>query len=214
YRGHNLFWPNNSPSWFQSYMDLETRKEFILNYITKVLDYYKDEENILYWDVINESVEDDSTSDSIKLRTGKNNEFLGWDTYTEDIFTIAREHTKPNVKLFYNDYNAENNNGNIDGKTGAVYNYIKAMIDKNVPIDGVGLQMHISCNYYPNYSQLYELITKYQDIGVEVHVTEIDVSMENCETHEDQRKIYSDVFKACFDHVNCKVFTVWGAYDS
>lgn len=217
YRGHNLFWPANSPSWFKTYSDdIEVTKKYILDYIVKVLDHYKDEESILYWDVINESVCDNSTINNIYLRTGSNNsnEFLGWDTYTEDIFKIAREHTNSNVKLFYNDFNAENNNGYFNGKTGAVYNYIKSMKSKDVPIDGVGLQMHISCNYYPNYKQLYSLISKYEDINVEVHVTEIDVSMKNCETHEQQRKLYLDVFKACFDHPNCKVFTVWGAYDT
>ena len=74
--------------------------------------------------------------------------------------------------------------------------------------------MHVSCNYYPTYEQLYQVISNYEEIGVEVHITEMDVSMKNCETHEEQRKIYSDVFKACFDHPNCKVFTVWGVYDS
>jgi len=217
FRGHNLFWPAYSPDWFKTYSDdIEEVKEYYLDYVARVLDHYKDEEDIIYWDVINESVTDDSTVDNIKLRDGSDNshEFKGWDTYTEDIFRVAREHTNKNVKLFYNDYNAENNNGNYNGKTGAVFNYIKSMKEKDVPIDGVGLQMHISCNYYPNYDQLYDLISQYEEIGVEVHITEIDVSMKSCSTLDDQMKLYMDVFKACFDHSNCKVFTVWGAYDS
>ncbi|KAG4101693.1 glycoside hydrolase superfamily [Neocallimastix lanati (nom. inval.)] len=219
YRGHNLFWPANSPSWFKSAYDgkdPEEVKEYILDYITKVLDHYKDEEDIIYWDVINESVTDDSTPENIKLRTGSDtsNEFKGWDTYTEDIFKLAREHTNENVKLIYNDYNAEANGGNFGGKTGAVFQYIKSMKENGVPIDGVGLQMHISCNWTPNYEELTKLISQYEEIGVEVHVTEIDVKMENCKTHDDQRKVYMNIFKACFDHENCKVFTVWGAYDS
>ncbi|ORX46469.1 hypothetical protein BCR36DRAFT_331995 [Piromyces finnis] len=217
FRGHNLFWPANSPDWFKNYSDdIEEVKAYYLDYVAKVLDHYKDEEDIIYWDVVNESVTDDSTIDKYKLRYGsdRSNEFKGWDTYTEDIFTLAREHTNPNVKLIYNDYNAENNNGNFNGKTGAVYKYIKEMKEKGIPIDGVGLQMHISCNYTPNYEQLTELIDMYKEIGVEVHVTEIDVSMKNCKTHDQQRKLYMDVFRACFDNENCKVFTVWGAYDT
>ncbi|ORX43312.1 glycoside hydrolase [Anaeromyces robustus] len=186
FRGHNLFWPAYSPSWFKTYSsDIEEVKEYYLDYVAK-----------------------------LRYGSDDSNEFKGWDTYTEDIFKVAREHTNKNVKLFYNDYNAENNNGNYNGKTGAVFNYIKSMREKDVPIDGVGLQMHISCNYYPNYDQLYELISQYEEIGVEVHITEIDVSMKSCSTLEDQKKLYMDVFKACFDHSNCKVFTVWGAYDS
>jgi len=220
FRGHNLFWPAYSPSWFREAhdgKDIEETKAYILDYITKVLDHYKDEEDIIYWDVINESVKDDSTPDNIKLRTGadNSNEFKGWeDTYTEDIFKLAREHTNKNVKLIYNDYNAEANNGNFEGKTGAVFNYVKTMREKGVPIDGVGLQMHVHCQWKPNYEQLTKLISQYEEIGVEVHVTEIDVSMEKCKSHDEQKKVYMDIFKACFDHENCKVFTVWGSYDS
>ncbi|OUM62491.1 glycoside hydrolase family 10 protein, partial [Piromyces sp. E2] len=202
--------------WFKTYSeDIEETKAYILDYITKVLEHYKDDEDLIYWDVINESVMDNSTSDQINLRTGSStsNEFLGWDTYTEDIFKLAREHTNPNVKLFYNDYNAEANWGKYNDKTGAVYNYIKSMKEKDVPIDGIGFQMHVSCDNAPNYDQFTKLINMYDEIGVEAHVTEIDVTMARCPNLEGQKKVYMDIFKACFDHPNCKVFTVWGAYD-
>ena len=180
------------------------------------MEHYKDDEDIIYWDVINESVMDDSTSDQINLRVGSSNsnEFFGWETYTEDIFTLAREHTNPNVKLFYNDYNAEANWGKFDDKTGAVYNYIKTMKKKGVPIDGVGLQMHVSCDNAPSYDQLTKLINMYEEIGVETHITEIDVTTARCSSLEGQKKVFLDVFRACFDNPNCTVFTVWGAYDT
>ncbi|OUM60122.1 glycoside hydrolase family 10 protein [Piromyces sp. E2] len=215
-RGHTLFWPANSPDWFTNYSDdIEVTKQYIMNYITKVLDYYKDEESIIYWDVINEAVTDKSNSTTTVLKYGNGNshEFVGWDTYSEDIYALAREHTNPNVKLCYNDYNAENNNGNIEGKTGAVFNYVKSLKEKEL-IDCVGFQMHVSGNYYPNYEQLTQIITMYEEIGVEVHITEIDVSMKYCESYEQQLEIYNGIFQACFDHPNCKVFTVWGARDA
>jgi len=159
---------------------------------------------------------DESTSNDIQLRTGSktSDEFLGWDTYTEDIFKLARDNVNENVKLIYNDYYCEANNGNFDGKTGAVFNYIKNMKEKEVPIDGVGLQMHVSCNDAPSYDDLYLLISRYEEIGVEVHVTEIDVTMARCNSLKDQKDVYMNIFKACFNHNNCKVFTVWGAYDT
>lgn len=219
YRGHNLFWPANSPFWFKQQFDnsdINITKSVILDYVAKVLDHYKNEESILYWDVVNEALTDDSTIENIVIRTGSDssNEFAKWNTYTEDIFKIAREHTNPNVKLFYNDYDIENSNGDFNNKTGAAYKYIKSLKEKKVPIDGIGLQMHIKCDIYPNYDQLYSLISKYEELGVEVHITEMDISMEKCKSEEEQRKLYLDVFKACFDHSNCKVFTVWGAYDT
>ena len=87
------------------------------------------------------------------------------------------------------------------------------MREKGVPIDGVGLQMHVSCNWTPNYEQLTKLISQYEEIGVEVHITEIDVKRTQCKSAEAQKEVFMNVFKACFDHENCKVFTVWGSYD-
>ncbi|OUM62492.1 glycoside hydrolase family 10 protein, partial [Piromyces sp. E2] len=212
YRGHNLFWPANSPDWFKTYSsDPQENKKFILNYISKVLDHYKDEDTILFWDVINECITDESDGSNVYLRYGdsKNDYYLGWDTYPEDIFTLAREHTNPNVKLCYNDYYNDGFNVN---KTEAVYSFVKKLKEKDL-VDCVGLQMHNSCNNAPNYEQIYEVISRYEKLGVEVHVTEMDVNMAKCSFHEEQRKIYSDGFRACFDHPNCNVFTLWGLYD-
>ncbi|OUM61377.1 glycoside hydrolase family 10 protein [Piromyces sp. E2] len=40
--------------------NVEDNKPVIIDYITKILDHYKDEESIAYWDVLNECVKDDS----------------------------------------------------------------------------------------------------------------------------------------------------------
>ncbi|OUM61384.1 glycoside hydrolase family 10 protein, partial [Piromyces sp. E2] len=213
YRGHALFWPHYNPEWFKTYStNVEDNKAVIIDYITKILDHYKDEESIAYWDVLNECVKDDSDGDHVNLRVGDNSAdyYLGWDTYPEDIFTLAREHTNPNVKLCYNDYY---NDGFNKTKTDAVYSFVKSLKQKDL-VDCVGLQMHNSCEIAPNYDQLYEVISRYESIGVEVHLTEMDISMKKCKSYEDQRKFYNDAFKACFDHSNCKVYTLWGLYDA
>ena len=53
--------------------------------------------------------------------------------YVEKSFTYARA-ADPNTKLFYNDFMTER----YEGKNKAVYNLIKDLVEKDVPIDGVG----------------------------------------------------------------------------
>ena len=73
--------------------------------------------------------------------------------------------------LFYNDYNTENAQ-----KRERIYQVVKTLKDKGVPIGGVGLQGHWSI-YEPTAGQLDESIRKFADLGLEVQITELDVSV-------------------------------------
>ena len=53
--------------------------------------------------------------------------------YVEKAFTYARA-ADPNAKLFYNDFMMER----YPGKNKAVLNLVQGLLDKGVPIDGVG----------------------------------------------------------------------------
>lgn len=44
----------------------------------------------------------------------------------------------PNVDLYYNDYGADE----VNEKSDAVYDLVKGLLEREVPIDGVGLQLH------------------------------------------------------------------------
>ena len=61
------------------------------------------------------------------------------DDYIHKAFIYARA-ADPVALLFYNDYNLEKS----EGKTNAVVAMIQEMQDNNVPIDGVGLQYHVT----------------------------------------------------------------------
>ena len=59
--------------------------------------------------------------------------------YIELAFKFARE-ADPDVELIINDYGLESRGAKRTG----MYNLVKHMLEKGVPVDGIGLQMHIS----------------------------------------------------------------------
>ncbi len=75
-------------------------------------------------------------------------------------------------KLFYNDHGIE-----VTGKKSqALLNMLKDFVSRGVPIDGVGLEMHVDTT--TNYPATFPAALKaYTDLGLEVHITEMDVSL-------------------------------------
>jgi len=174
FRGHCLIWHSYQPNWFQNLKGDDLRSA-IVEHITTVMEHYRGKIDI--WDVVNEVISDDST--------GEGDSFLMRDSYlyqevpdfVDLSFKTARE-LDPTVKLFYNDYETEGVDIHM-GKTRAVYNFVKDLVERGVPLDGVGLQYHIHTDAYPKYEDVLEIFNKYADLGLEVQVTEMDVNCVN-----------------------------------
>jgi endo-1,4-beta-xylanase len=168
-RGHTLCWHNQTPRWFftDSLGVQVTREELLARmkqHITEVMTRYKGK--VYAWDVVNEAVPD--TGKSI-YRESKFYQIIGED-YIEKAFEYA--HTvDPGAKLFYNDYNTES-----AAKREKIYQLVKKLKDKNVPIHGVGLQAHWSV-YEPTQAELEKSITQFASLGLAVQITELDVSV-------------------------------------
>src|SRR5690606_13327099 len=111
--------------------DAESVRAAMLNHIHQVVTHYRG--RVQAWDVVNEAWGDGGTAlrDTVFLR------YLG-PGYIDEAFHAARA-ADPDVKLYYNDYDTED----LEGKSGAVYDMVKGMVERGVPIDGVGLQMHV-----------------------------------------------------------------------
>jgi endo-1,4-beta-xylanase len=150
----------------------------------------------------------------------------------------------PNVKLFYNDYNVGASEGSWTAtKANRLYEMVKAMLERGVPIHGVGLQMHVSYdmkqgeNSYASNSFLAGVrknVERLGALGIEVHFTEIDVGMTDSgnddrsgggegggpgsggwtpEMEAKQADIYQSLLETCLAVPQCKVFQLWGYTD-
>ncbi len=179
-RGHNLCWHEQTPSWIFTNGDgTEVTKEELLSrlrdHIFTVVKRYQGK--IYVWDVVNEAVDDDSTK---FLRNSKWYQICGED-FIAKAFEYAHE-ADPQAKLFYNDYNTER-----PEKTERVYRLLKKLVDAKVPVHGVGLQAHWSI-YEPSEQELQSTIDKFASLGLEVQITELDMSIYPWEKERRQKR--------------------------
>jgi endo-1,4-beta-xylanase len=203
-RGHTLIWHNSLPDWISKGTFTRDQLMAIMkDHIQTVVGRYRGK--IYAWDVVNEAVNDDGS-----LRPTIWEQVIGPD-YLDMAFQWAHE-ADPQAKLFYNDYNAEG----LGKKSDGVYELVKQLKARGVPIDGVGLQMHLTEGKPVPPSDLEANIQRLGALGLEVEVTEMDVRI-----HEpaDQNKLASqaqmfhDVLSACLTVPAFKAFVMWGFTD-
>jgi len=169
-RGHALVWHQQTGPWIfkaengNGTVSKEVLLQRMKNHIDTVVARYKG--SIYAWDVVNEAIADDSTQ---FLRKSDWYKIAGED-FIIKAFEYAHE-ADPDAKLFYNDYNAI-----IPEKRDRIYKLLKMLVDKNVPIDGVGIQGHWSI-YGPSEEELRKAIDMYSSLGLDVQITELDVSL-------------------------------------
>ncbi|NLU28222.1 MAG: 1,4-beta-xylanase, partial [Hungateiclostridium thermocellum] len=104
------------------------------------------------------------------------------DDFVKIAFRKAHE-VNPNARLFYNDYNAE-----MAYKRGRIAAMLRSLISEGVPIHGIGIQGHWGVNG-PSISEIEDGIRLYADMGLEIHITELDVGMDG-RTPEEQAERY------------------------
>jgi endo-1,4-beta-xylanase len=168
-RGHNLLWHAQAPSWMFKDAKGDTVSKAVLlqrlkEHITTVVKHFK---NSTYgWDVVNEAVDD---RDSVVYRPTAWYKIIG-EEFIAKAFEYAHE-ADPKSVLFYNDYNTEN-----PRKREKIYQIVKKLKEAGVPIHGVGLQGHWSVNN-PSREELEKSIQMFSSLGLQVQVTELDVSV-------------------------------------
>ena len=229
-RGHVLVWHSQTPDWFfkenyeadGAWVDKDTMNKRLENYIKNVMttlaEEYPDVE-FYAWDVVNEAASDAGTireagSNNVKSGQSAWVQVYGDQSYILKAFEYARKYAPAGCKLFYNDYNEYNT---------AKMNYIVSDILKPLiaagTIDGMGMQSHISMST-PTIDQYKKAMQTYSDLGLEIQVTELDVSQKS-NAAADQLELaqrYQDCFKMYKEMkasgVNLSAVVIWGITDS
>lgn len=205
-RCHNFLWHNQLPEWVEKGNFTKTELISILeNHTKNVGRYYYDA--CYAWDVVNEAFNDDGTyRETIWYKT------IGPE-YIELAFKFARKYTSRRTRLYYNDYGIER----VNNKSTRVAELVKDFQRRDVPIDGVGLQAHFTTGGAPSYEDLKKTIKMFNDLDVEVALTELDVRMPSlpptAEMVAQQAKDYANAVKACKDSNDCVGVTVWDFWD-
>ena len=116
------------------------------------------------WDVVNEAIDEGNG-----WRRSRWHEIIG-DDYMEQAFRFAHA-ADPKARLLYNDYNMHN-----PRKRAFLVDVLRGYLDRGVPISGVGLQGHVGLAY-PDLAEWERSIATYTEMGLKVHITELDVDV-------------------------------------
>ncbi len=217
-RGHNLLWHTDNPGWLTNGGYSSAQLYTILqNHITTVVNHYKGQ--VFAWDAVNEAMGDNGTlRDSIWYdQPGIG---LTGTAYVEQAFRWAHA-ADPNALLFYNDYSIEDQycyNGVSSGpgtKFPAMYNMLADFVARGVPVHGVGFQMHIDANGCPTTAVLADHFQKIAALGLQVHITEMDVQIPDTSASslQAQAQTYQRILNICLQNPACTAFQTWGFTD-
>ncbi len=210
--GHTLIWHQQLPHWMLNFQGSKTDWENMMReHILQIVQHFKGK--VTSWDVVNEAFNDDGT---VRNSIWKKNIGI---SYIEKAFQYAHE-ADPNAKLFYNDYSVVIN----PIKRKAILSFLNNLRAKGIPIDGIGIQMHIF-NGFPENLEISSAIDDIWRNDYLIHISELDVSMnplsqqmqeapQNELTRQAEKYLY--IFRT-YDRIPDKYkfgITIWGIGDS
>jgi endo-1,4-beta-xylanase len=213
-RGHCLVWDHANPDWLTNgNFSSHQLSRLLHQHIERVMKHYAGQ--VFAWDVINESMDENGKlRDSIWYnRPGIGLSHAG-SAYIEEVFRWAHK-ADPKALLFFNEAEGEE----LNRKSDAIYSLMKTFKQRRVPINGVGLQMHVPL-LAANFSAISANIARLTALGLQVHITELDVSLPvdssgnaSAEDLARQAEVYRGIVHACLNNRGCTAIQTWGFTD-
>lgn len=160
--GHAFIWHSGTPRWIHE-MEPDSgqldqiMEEYILTYGSR----YKGK--VAGWDVVNEALLDS---------TGEFRKSIWYETmgegYIARAFELAHK-ADPEAVLFYNDFNIERDTVKLN----AMLRMVNNLKDQDIPISGIGFQMHIRMD--TDEETIEYALKKAAETGLQIHLSEIDI---------------------------------------
>ncbi len=210
-RGHALVYPAANPRWVDKpfFLTPWTRSRLLdvmRTHIKTTVRHFKSKFPgvVTEWDVVNEPfLRSGARDDNVYQRV------IGND-WIEQAFRAANA-ADPDALLYLNEFDADTPNA----RQRAVYALVSDFVRRGVPIDGVGLEMHVGADgRYPTLVELKNVMAQYNALGLRVSVTELDVLRPiEGDPVLIQRAAYDTVAQACQESTNCDGVTIWGVAD-
>ena len=197
-RYHTLVWHAQTPDWFfrvdydvkKDYVDMETMKMRMRNFIFQVIEYYDTEHPGLIYaiDVVNEAFNGNGKYNTTDYENNGWYQTMGHE-YIYYAFLYTREaieasENMKDVSLVYNDYG-------MTGKVDRVLTNLPAMFadhgkDVHDYVDAIGMQSHLSTNDYMQ--NFLNAAQKFVDAGFELQITELDIGISDNKVGEEPTK--------------------------
>jgi endo-1,4-beta-xylanase len=213
--GYFLTWDFELPQWVQDIGhggDESALGKAMDDHIRTLVGRYKGKMNA--WLVANEAIWGPDENNGGPARYGDSiwHDVLGPE-YIERAFRVAHE-VDPGAQLLYNETGAEA----VGPKADFMVDMAKQLVEKRVPINGIGLQFHLHHAKLPKMEDVKANFDRIAALGLDIYITELDVSLEgrtgtDAEKKELQANVYRDVLKVCLSTPRCKSYTVFGFGD-
>ena len=210
-QAHHLLWGEDKwlPTWLKNGNYTQSQLLDIMhNHISTVVGHYKGK--ISEWSVVNEAFTRGRHVNGLRDWWA---DHTGDMSYIDQAFIWAHE-ADPQAKLILNDFNNEHYNPVSD----AMYNYIRDAKARGIPIDGIGMQMHIDATHPPDIQEVVSNMQRFGALGVNVYVTEFDVNMSAVAAPDNAKNdiegtIYYNMMRACIESKVCHSFSQLGITD-
>lgn len=214
-RSHTGLWHAQNPQWLLDGPLTRRRLEPILRrHIETVGQRFNG--RIAHWDVVNEAIENQPGK-------GPLHETLWYhalgQNYIAEAFRWAHQ-AAPDVKLVFNDFLINYR----WCKSNRVYRLVCELLDAGVPIHGVGFQNHLFQNFdtngcVPGKDEMIENFSRFTALGLECHVTELDVALGPLRGTMQQKlrkqaEYYRRVLQACLATPGVTTLVIWGVSDA
>lgn len=241
WHGHVLIWHRGIPAPLANYTWLDglwteaQLRTLLYDHIDKMVSRYTPEGaradlsgTVRVWDVINEAIvppwdwnpDTDPWEDTLRSSiwhdggdgTG-GRPGLGIGFIAEAFHRASTASGSEDITLLYNDFHAEE----INQKSDAIYAMCVDLLDQGVPIDGVGLQMHINL-YGLDIDSFKANVQRFRALRggtFEVHISEIDIGIPGLVTREkleQQGQLYHDICAAALE-AGVQSLCTWGLHD-
>ena len=206
-RGHFMVWHTNLPTWLTSRAtgtNAWTRQQLLdilKNHINTVMGHYKGK--ITEYDVVNEPfyLSDQKPSG---LRASMWYNIIGPE-YIDSAFVWAHR-ADSQAYLYLNEYGAEMEISTDKPKSDSLYNFVKKMLARGVPIHGVGLESHFG--NWIDANGISANMKRLGDLGLRVSITELDMM-----NTTNLPQYWTGLMNAALANYNCTSFVTWGIDD-
>lgn len=211
-RGHTLVLNYDIPAWLAKGQNTQAHLEQILRrHIETVVSRYRG--RIYAWDVVNEPFEYGAPVESVWAQAFGDDYVAKVLRWTHDI--------DPEARLFINENWAEA----VDEQSNALYALVSDLIHRGVPLHGVGFQMHVGLGEHETMQtalpprEFSRNLRRFSELGLEIHVTEMDVRINFGRGTEQQRlaaqaDVYRDVLSVGLQTPGFKALVQWGVCDN
>ena len=207
-RGHVMVWPgaNHLPSDVVATVgsaplspaEQQQLRERVSDHITEIGTRFAGK--IVAWDVINEPRANHDLMDVLSEGDGA---MISW---LQQAAAAA-----PDAKLFLNEFGILTSGGATNSSNQQLLeSQLSALIAGGAPIDGVGLQGHFSDGNLTGPEQLWQILDRYANLGLQIQVTEFDHGTDD---EQLQAAYLRDFFTAVFAHEGVTDLIQWGFWE-